>query len=135
MAGHVDCRFGQLNRAFIVGSFLRKDHPLLTRMPNFFISEYKDNEFDSHRFIGRNKQPIVIEGHKYYIGYNLNKGAAEPGELKIRRNIQDALKKIGGEVVFDDNFNRVSTIVLQKEGNETWVEVRSFNNKYACRLW
>jgi len=111
-----------------------KDHPLLTRMPNFFISEYKDNEFDSHRFIGRNKQPIVIEGHKYYIGYNLNKGAAEPGELKIRRNIQDALKKIGGEVVFDDNFNRVSTIVLQKEGNETWVEVRSFNNKYRLSI-
>jgi len=41
-----------------------KDHPLLTRMPNFFISEYKDNEFDSHRFIGRNKQPIVIEGQQ-----------------------------------------------------------------------
>jgi len=44
------------------------------------------------------------------------------------------LKKIGGEVVFDDNFNRVSTIVLQKEGNETWVEVRSFNNKYRLSI-
>lgn len=111
-----------------------KDHPLLTRMPNFFISEYKDNEFDSYKFIGRDKQPIVIEGHKYFIGYNLKNGAAEPGELKIRRNIQDALKKIGGEVVFDDNFNRVSTIVLQKEGKETWVEVRAFNNKYRLSI-
>jgi outer membrane protein OmpA-like peptidoglycan-associated protein len=107
-----------------------KDHPLLSRMPDFYISEYKEAEFDSQRFIGQDKKAVSIEGHKYYIAYNLNKGAAEPGELKIRRNIQDALKKIGGNVIFDDNFNRVSTIVLQKEGKETWVEVRSFNNKY-----
>jgi len=83
-----------------------KDHPLLSRMPDFRLSEYKDTEFNSHRFIGRDKKQVSIEGHKYYLEYKLNKGAAEPGELKIRRNVQDALKKIGGKVVFDDNFNR-----------------------------
>lgn len=107
-----------------------KDHPLLSRMPDFSISDYKDTEFGSHQFIGQDKKPVSIEGHKYYIEYRLNKGAAEPGELKIRRNIQDALKKIGGNVVFDDNFNKASIIVLQKEGKETWVEVRSYNNMY-----
>ena len=111
-----------------------KDHPLLTRMPNFFISGYKDTEFDSHKFLDQDKKPVSIEGHKYYIEYRLNKGAAEPGELKIRRNIQDALKKIGGKVVFDDNFNKASTIVLQKEGKETWVEVRSYNNMYRLSI-
>lgn len=35
-----------------------------------------------------------------------------------------------GNVVFDDNFNKVSVIVVQKEGKETWVEVRSYNNMY-----
>jgi outer membrane protein OmpA-like peptidoglycan-associated protein len=107
-----------------------KDHPLLSRMPDFYISEYKETEFDSHKFIGQDKKTVSIEGHKYYILYRLKKGVAEPGELKIRRNIQDALKKIGGKVVFDDNFNKSSTIVLQKEGKETWVEVRSYNNMY-----
>ena len=111
-----------------------KDHSLLSRMPNFWISDYKDTEFDSHKFIGQDKKQVSIEGHKYYIGYRLNKGAAEPGELKIRRNIQDALKKIGGKVVFDDNFNKISTIVLQKEGKETWVEVRSYNNMYRLSI-
>jgi OmpA-OmpF porin, OOP family len=111
-----------------------KDHPLLSRMPNFHISEYKDVEFDSHRFIGQDKKPVNVEGHKYYIEYRLNSGVAEPGELKIRRNIQDALKKIGGKVVFDDNFNRSSTIVLQKRGKETWVEVRSYNNMYRLTI-
>jgi outer membrane protein OmpA-like peptidoglycan-associated protein len=110
------------------------DHPLLSRMPNFFISEYKNTEFDSHKFIGQNKKPVSIEGHKYYFIYRLNKGAEEPGELKIRRNIQDALKKIGGNVIFDDNFNKTSTIVLQKENKETWVEVRSYNNMYKLAI-
>ncbi len=109
------------------------DHPLLSRMPNFYISGYKDTEFDSHKFIDQDKKTIIIEGHMYYIEYRLDKGAAEPGELKIRRNIQDALKKIGGKVLFDDNFNKTSTIVVQKDNKETWVEVRSYNNMY--RLW
>jgi len=109
-----------------------KDNPLLTRMPNFYISAYKDTEFDSHKFNVQDKKPVSIEGHKYYIDYRLNKGAAEPGELKIRRNIQDALKKIGGKVVFDDN--QTSTIVLQKEGKETWVEVKSYNHMYLLSI-
>ena len=111
-----------------------EDHPLLTRMPDFHISDYKNIEFESHKFIGQDKKPVSIEGHKYYIEYRLNQGAVEPGELKIRRNIQDAMKKVGGNVIFDDNFNRVSTIVLQKEGKETWLEVRSFNNMYRLTI-
>ncbi len=111
-----------------------KDHPMLSRMPDFFIAEYKDTEFDSYKFIGQDKKPVSIDGHKSYIVYRLNKGAAEPGELKIRRNIQDALKKIGGNVVFDDNFNKVSTIIFQKDGKEIWVEVRSYNTMYRLSI-
>lgn len=111
-----------------------KDHPLLSRMPNFYISAYKELEFDSHRFIGADKKPTSVEGHKYTIEYRMTKGAAEPGELKIRRNIQDALKKVGGEVVFDDNFNKTTTIVLRRAGKETWVEVRSYPNFFRMTI-
>ena len=111
-----------------------KDHPMLTRMPDFYISDYKDAEFDSYKFIGGDKQPVIIEGHKYFIGYRLKSGTPEPGELKIRKNVQDALKKIGGKVVFDDNFNKVSTIAVQKDGKETWIEVRSYNNMYRLNI-
>ena len=111
-----------------------KDHPLLSRMPNVYIESYEDKEFDSHKFIMQTGKPATpVEGHFYHIRYKLNKGAAEPGELKIRRNIQDALKKIGGKVVFDDNFNKRSTIVLQKDGKETWVDVNSGATYYI--LW
>jgi OOP family OmpA-OmpF porin len=111
-----------------------KDHPVLSRMPDFRISDYKDTEFNSYKFIGADKLPVIIEGHKYYIEYKLNSGISEPGELKIRRNVQDALKKIGGKVVFDDNFNKTSTIVVQKDSRETWIEVRSFNNMYRLNI-
>lgn len=111
-----------------------KDHPLLTRMPDFWISEYKEAEFESYRFIGADAKAVVVEGHKYYIIYRLKSGLTEPGELKIRRNVQDALKKIGGKVIYDENFNRVSTIIVQKDNKETWVEVRSANNNYRLNI-
>lgn len=111
-----------------------KDPSLLSRMPDFYISEYKDINFDSHKFIDKNAKQFTVEGNKTYLEYRLNTGAAEPGELKIRRNIQDALKKIGAAVIFDDNFNKVSTIMLHSGNKETWVEVRTYNNMYRLTI-
>lgn len=107
-----------------------KDHPLLSRMPDFHINDYKSLDFSSHKFSGPDRTNVHVEGHKLYIQYQLNKGATMPGELKIRRNIQEALKKIGGLVVFDDDRARASTIVLEKDGKETWIEVKSFDRMY-----
>lgn len=104
-----------------------KDHPMISRMPDFWISEYKESEFDSYKFIGGDKKPLVIEGHKYSILYKLNNGATDPGALKIGRNMQDALKKIGGKIILDDSFNKLSTIVVQKDNKETWIEVRCYS--------
>jgi outer membrane protein OmpA-like peptidoglycan-associated protein len=107
-----------------------KDHPLLSRMPDFFINDYKVIEFDSYKFNGADKQKVVVEGRKFYIEYKLRKDAAVPGELKIRRNIQEALTKIGGKVLFDDNFNKCTTILLEKDGKETWLEARTYDKMY-----
>jgi outer membrane protein OmpA-like peptidoglycan-associated protein len=41
-------------------------------MPDFRISDYKDTGFNSYRFIGADKKPESIEGHRYYIEYRLN---------------------------------------------------------------
>ncbi len=34
-----------------------KDHPLLSRMPDFFIYLYRDNDFDSHKFRDKDGKP------------------------------------------------------------------------------
>jgi outer membrane protein OmpA-like peptidoglycan-associated protein len=123
--------FSQAPQQDVKGS---KDHPILSRMPDFWISDYKEAEFESYRFTGADKKPVEVEGHKYYIIYRLKSGLPEPGELKLRRNVQDALKKIGGKVVNDDNFNKMSTIVVEKDKKETWIEVRSYSNNYRLTI-
>lgn len=109
-----------------------KDHPLLTRMPDFHIVGYIDRDFEGHKFVDKDGKRIQVEGHYYEIKYVLNKGAAQPGALKITRNIQDALKKVGGKVIFERG--RTSTIVLQKNDKETWVEVEAFPGEYSLTI-
>jgi len=116
--------FSQASALDIKGS---KDHPLISRMPEFWISEYKVSEYDSYKFIGADKKPLIIEGHKYSILYKITSGSADPGALKIIRNVQDALKKIGGKVILDDAFNKLSTIMVQKDRKETWIEARAYS--------
>ncbi len=100
-----------------------KDHPLLTRMPDFHINDYSEKDFDKHEFIVQNGQKVSVEGHKYYIQYNLNQGAKGPGDLKVVRNIENALTKIGGKVLFEGERPWKSTVKLEKGGKETWVAV------------
>jgi len=118
-----------------------KDHPLLSRMPNFHITDYKDIEFDSYKFnVEQNKKPVPVnvEGHKYYIRYDLDKGAAKPGNLKIVRNIENALKNIGGKVLVDVSAQwgvyRGSTIMVQKGGKETWISVKAADTSYELTV-
>ena len=96
-------------------------------MPDFFIYQYRENEFESHKFNKDNKW-TPVEGRHYYIKYVLNKGAAQPGKLKIMRNIQNALTKVGGKVLYEDSHT--STIMLRKDGKETWVEVKPWQTGY-----
>jgi len=104
-----------------------KDHPMISRMPDFWISEYKVTEYDSYKFIGADKKPVEIEGQKYSMVYRIKTGSADPGVLKIIRNVQNALKQIGGKVIMDDSFSKSSTILVQKDGKETWLEVRVYS--------
>jgi outer membrane protein OmpA-like peptidoglycan-associated protein len=104
-----------------------KDHPLLSRMPNFHIYQYKESEYESHKYNKDNKW-TPVEGRFSFIKYVLNKGAAQPGKLKIMKNIQNALTKVGGKVLHENNHT--STIMLQKDGRETWVEVKPWPTGY-----
>jgi OmpA-OmpF porin, OOP family len=111
-----------------------KDHPLLTRMPDFHINDYSEKDFDRQEFIVQNGKRVSVEGHKYYIQYNLNQGAKGPGELKVVRNIENALTKIGGKVLFEGERPWNATIKLEKGGKETWVTVWSWPTLYRLTI-
>ena len=111
-----------------------KDHPLLTRMPDFHIIDYSEKDFDKQEFTVQNGKKVSVEGHKYYIQYNLNQGAKGPGDLKVVRNIQNALTKIGGKVLFEGERPWQSTVKLEKGGKETWVAVRAYPTLYRLTI-
>ncbi len=114
-----------------------QDHPLLTRMPDFHINDYQDQEFDRYEFLVQNDKKVskvAVEGHKYYIGYKLDQGAKGPGDLKVVRNIENALTKIGGKVIFEGERPWSATVKLEKGGKETWVEVRAFPTLYRLNI-
>ena len=58
-----------------------KDHPLITRLPDFYIAEYKENEFAQERF-NTEAGTVPVEGHQYKIDYRLKEGATPGGKLQ-----------------------------------------------------
>ena len=111
-----------------------KDHSLIPRLSGFYISGYTIVELGNGKFIGSDKKAITVEGRKTYIEYRLKNDVPVPGELKIRRTVQEDLKKIGGNILFDDNFNRCSTLVARKDGMEVWVDVRAYDKMYRLTI-
>jgi len=98
-----------------------KDHPLLTRMPNFYISDYEENDFEQANFKNSKGKDIKVEGHKYYISYELKKGANSPSELQIVRNYENAVKKIGGSVVYEAPGE--AWLKVERGGKITWIYI------------
>ena len=55
-----------------------KDHPLLTRMPDFYISSYSEKEFDKEGFYDESDKYIYVEGRTFRIEYRVKTGAKPP---------------------------------------------------------
>lgn len=96
-----------------------RDHPLLTRMENFYISGYEDLDYESHDFYDEEDNEYIIEGHKWAIEYTLKEGVRLPGQLKVRRNYANAIKMIGGVIL--DKQGRYMKVT--KDGKEVWIDV------------
>jgi OmpA-OmpF porin, OOP family len=108
-----------------------KDHPMLTRYPDSRIVEYKKN-FDAVE-VAVSTQPDGnpkrerIEGDATRIVYFHNLADKQPSALQLIRNYQNAIKSIGGEVVYErlprDNDGGETTLKAQVSGKEVFVRV------------
>jgi len=96
-----------------------KDHPLLSRMKNYYIGGYEELKYDSHDFYDEEDNEYIIEGHKWVIEYTLRGGVEVPGDLKVMKNYINAIKKIGGTILFD----RGLYMKVAKGNKESWIEV------------
>jgi len=98
-----------------------KDHPLLTRMPEFYISDYEEKDFDQADFKNDKGEDIKIEGHKYLIEYEIKEEKKAPSELQILRNYENAVKKIGGSTVYKAPGE--TWLKVERGGETTWIYV------------
>jgi OOP family OmpA-OmpF porin len=99
-----------------------RDYPAFTRMPGFYISEYKESPFAPYEFRIGEKQNQTVEGHYTKIWYRATKGETPPSPLQIVRNFEDAARSVGGTVVWD-NGKTQATVKLTYQGNELWCYV------------
>ena len=106
-----------------------KDHPLISRIPNFYISTYQDIEFAPHDFQLK-KGKIKIEGRKYEITYRQQKGATLMSTVQKVRNYTNAIKKIGGEVLHETNSSATMKVIT--DNREVWLQI---SNPYGERAY
>jgi OOP family OmpA-OmpF porin len=102
-----------------------KDHPLFSRMKNFIISDCKTS-FDAVEFYMPGSQTKTVEGQVTRIDYTLREGSPRPSVLQVRRNYGNAVKSLGGSVLYDEDLNLTAKVV--KNGKEIWVKLDVYND-------
>ncbi len=113
-----------------------KDHPLFARRQGYFISAYDHKDLDSFEFRGRDGKPVKVEGRKTEITYRPKDGVAAASPLEIVRAYQDAVTKAGGAILFQavEPEGGLTTLKLDKDGDEVWAQVRVVENGSDCTL-
>ena len=103
-----------------------QDHPLLSRMPGFYMSAYETKDFDSYQSPYVEGKDGLWEGKLTKVSYTRKEGSKPVSMVQIVRNYEDAAKKIGGKVLHKDQ--RILDMRIQKNGSITSVEVAAFND-------
>lgn len=116
-----------------------KDPALFNRMPGFHIYRYEPVEFDRFNFPTASGKVAPVEGQHLYIIYTANDGLGDklPSALQIARNYSNAIRSVGGQVVyeFEDGGSQFATLKLQTNGAEVWAYVgASGNGQYDLHI-
>ena len=114
-----------------------KDTPFFSGMPNYKIIDAADQEFADYRFFN-GKECITVEGEKHHRAYTQKENAKRSSDLQISRNYVNAVRNMGGTIVFDGECSgahcaencgyRMMIGKVIKGGNELWVEIVPFND-------
>lgn len=110
-----------------------RDHPLFNRLPDYYIDDYRESEFDTYdSFVASDGSYKSVEGHTYYIDYHFKEGTEYLSEAAIKSNYREAFKKIGGVVHYEDSTD--VHMSLDKDGKVTWVHVHPWNGGQGVAL-
>jgi outer membrane protein OmpA-like peptidoglycan-associated protein len=113
-----------------------KDNPYFSVMPSHEFIEAEDRDFDAVKFCP-GKKTETIEGMVWRRMYHLREGFRQPSDLQIMRNYGNAVKSLGGRVLFegapDDACDKqvcgkVMTGKVIKGNKEIWIEAAPCND-------
>jgi OmpA-OmpF porin, OOP family len=102
-----------------------KEHPLFTRMPGYRITQCETKDFDSKQLRAEQGKEVTVEGRYLSVTYGIDEGTTEASRVQIHRNYQNAIKKIGGTVLFNDGDGNEYLRVVSG-GKEYWVVVGAY---------
>jgi OmpA-OmpF porin, OOP family len=110
-----------------------KDHPLLSRLPDYWIESCVQKQFDAYKFaVGKGQ--TQVEGQFWNIRYQPPRGlATKPSALQVLRNVQTAIQQVGGTVLASDSSKE--TMKIERDGKELWVEAwADYTGKYILTI-
>ncbi|MFO1281750.1 MAG: OmpA family protein [Burkholderiales bacterium] len=108
-----------------------RDHPLLSRYPGSYIAEYIRN-FDAVEMTvpgrgGGEPGRERVEGDATTIRYFHGSPERQPSALQVIRNYQNAIRSLGGAVVFErlprEGDGGETTLRVATGGKDVWVRV------------
>ena len=106
-----------------------KDYPLFNRMQGFHRYAYDEKTFDRYEFPIDAKKTQGVEGHTYRVTYMLNQGDGPlPSSLQIVRNHQNAVRKAGGAILYEDLHYGTTVMRVSRDGNDVWIDLRAIIN-------
>jgi OmpA-OmpF porin, OOP family len=101
-----------------------QDHPLLSRIPNYYISDQIIKDFDvfTSPYIDKDN---VWEGKLTQTNYTHIEGTKELSFIQIVRNYENAVKKLGGKTLLADG--RIYNGKIEKNKGVTYISAEAFN--------
>jgi len=114
-----------------------KDHPLLSRMPGYYISNYTCKDFDTFDFEGKDRKLFNVEGRKTEILYRPKDNVTATSPIQIGRNYQMRLPRSVEPCSFRNSLRaRIHDAQLARGADEIWVKVRigDSGNNYTVTI-
>lgn len=112
-----------------------KDHPMVPRIPGYYIESYEAREFDTHDFPVAGDKEQTVEGRYWHMEYWVKDGARTNSALEISRNYRNAFAAKGGRTVFAESDSINSTFMLKQSGSELWLHVDVSNSGEVYELY
>jgi OmpA-OmpF porin, OOP family len=108
-----------------------QDHPLLARLANSYIAEYERSQTKVEMAYAtkRDGEPawLGVEGDATVIRYVHDGAGAPPNPLQVMRNYQNAIKRLGGKVVYERLPSSTdvgeTTLKVRRNGKDVWVRL------------